>query len=203
MTHTNTYKPDISVSQAQEKNFSSTRNFTPRHETFCSHVSPIQNKKNKEALQEDLPALGALFFSPKQDFPDDWNQMSPSISLTSRYFAISNAMLPYFFRGCTEAKAVETASVRVFRQHVAADPVCRIGHAEGGLQPLQTKHTRNHPVHYRSNLTPSFKTTATWKIEIEGIAPQEVEDLWIGFALNGGGFKENRIFNSVCMEQFK
>ncbi len=172
------------------------------HIQYTAVYDGILEAKAREALQEDLPALGALFFSPKQDFPDNWNQMSPSTSPVSVGFAISNAMLPYFFRGYTEAKTVEVVALLVLRQPVSSAPVCRIGHAEGGLQELQTTHTRNHLVRYQFNLAPSLKTTATWKIEIEGIAPQEVEDLCIGFALNGEGSEVNRIFNSVFMEQF-
>ena len=71
--------------------------------------------KAKAALKEKLPTAGALLFSPKQDFPDAWNQMDANNK--TMCFELKTENLPFFLRG--KVTIVNTISIMLSSKDIA------------------------------------------------------------------------------------
>ena len=79
------------------------------HINYTALYDGVLADKAKEALDTKLPKAGTILFSPKQDFPDEWNKMegnNPNMN-----FNLKTEHLPFFLRENPEQVEVSNTNL--------------------------------------------------------------------------------------------
>ncbi|MDR2009146.1 MAG: hypothetical protein LBQ22_01520 [Bacteroidales bacterium] len=163
------------------------------------HDGRLENEAIKE-LRDNLPEMGAVLFSPKVDFPDEWYKMSSSLNETK--FTITEKNLPFFMR--MQQPNIYKISVNLSSLNdleVGGNtPKLIFKKNENSIEIELTKYVRkikdnNDTINgeangniylYAGEYEPASGNIATlgeWKLEFSGFSPKNVENIVAGFIL--------------------
>jgi hypothetical protein len=158
------------------------------HINYTALYDGALEEKAKTALQEKLPDAGAILFSPKQDFPDAWNQMdAAAINNNTMPFAIKMEHLPFFLRGNDELLIKDASILLTVKKQENVNYTNTSINIIKGIDPI------NMPLSSKEGgdiivFTSSVKETGIpvlgndWTLTINGIAPGDIENIVIGFS---------------------
>jgi hypothetical protein len=140
----------------------------------------------KLALKEKLPEFGTMFFSPKQDFPDAWNQMEDNIN-SQMNFVIETEHFPFFMRG-QERIATTAVSILISTKEKTYDnsmsPELELNGKKIALS-LQQQENGNIFI-YAGDTVLSQWALGSWNLQLSNILPFDVEDIVVGVLLQAG-----------------
>ena len=142
--------------------------------------------KAKNALNEKLPDAGALFFSPKQDFPDQWNKMDENNFEMN--FEIKTEHLPFFLRGRNDIITKDISVVLITKEDKNGVSIA-IGKENSpiSLSLLKSEQENGDVFIYQGSIKgQNIDSIGQWSIETQDFQPDEIEDIVIGFSLQGG-----------------
>jgi hypothetical protein len=154
------------------------------HINYTALYDGVLEGKAKIALQEKLPNAGAILFSPKQDFPDEWNKMDEhNLSMT---FYVKTENLPFFLRGRDGIKIKNISVVLTSKEELGNIPFSfEKDNTHLASLNLSKSEQKNGDIFVYSGSIDELNigSIGQWKVDFQNIQPDEIENIMIGFLL--------------------
>jgi hypothetical protein len=141
--------------------------------------------KAKDALQRKLPQAGAMMFNLKQDFPDEWNRMSESV--TGMSFNIGAGHLPFFLRSKANLKVKVCSVALTGKNDGLANKKIKLNGVEitlGNSKLLGDIYLYSGTAEMPANTLAKGNWTAQFAVDAANIPVSDIADVWIGFGLS-------------------